>query len=75
MYRSEKLIKILDESKFGTKRYSPFHIFIKSLYELQKEDILFEYDTPPGLPSSEVDPANFQDDAVNLCREGKIPVF
>ena len=59
-----ELVKILDESKFGTKEYPPFHIFIKSLYELQKEDILFEYDTPPSLPSSEVDLANFQDDAV-----------
>lgn len=60
----DELIKILDESKFGTKEYSPYHIFIKSLYELQKEDILFEYDTPSVLPSSEVDLANFQEDAV-----------
>jgi len=60
----EDLLRILDESKFGTKEYSPYHIFIKTLYELQKEDILFEYDTPSSLPSSEVDLANFQDDAV-----------
>jgi len=59
-----EFIQILEESKFGTKKYSPYHIFIKSLYELQKEDILFEYDTPPALPSSEVDLANFQEDAV-----------
>ncbi|MFN3134574.1 MAG: SurA N-terminal domain-containing protein, partial [Candidatus Kryptonium sp.] len=48
------LIKILDESKFGTKEYPPYHIFIKSLYELQKEDILFEYHPPELLPDSEV---------------------
>lgn len=60
----DDIIKILDESKFGTKEYPPYQIFIKSLYELQKEDILFEYDTPSALPSSEVDLANFQDDAV-----------
>jgi len=59
-----ELIKILDESKFGTKEYLPYQIFIKSLYELQKDDILFEYDTSSILPSSEVDLANFQDDAV-----------
>lgn len=59
-----ELLKILDESKFGTKEYMPYQIFIKSLYELQKDDILFEYDTPSILPSSEVDLANFQDDAV-----------
>jgi superfamily II DNA or RNA helicase len=60
----DNLIKILDESKFGTKEYPPYHIFIKSLFELQKEDILFEYETPETLPSSEVDLANFQEDAV-----------
>jgi len=60
----DDLIKILDESKFGTKEYQPYQIFIKSLYELQKEDILFEYNASSALPSSEVDLANFQDDAV-----------
>lgn len=60
----EDLIKILDESKFGTKEYAPYHIFIKSLYELQREDILFDYETPSTLPESEVDLANFQEDAV-----------
>jgi len=60
----QELIRILNESKFGTKEYLPYQIFIKALYELQKEDILFEYDTPSALPSSEVDLANFQDDAV-----------
>ena len=38
----EDLLKILDECKFGTKEYPPYHIFIKSLYELQKEDILYQ---------------------------------
>ena len=60
----EELIEILDGSKFGTKEYPPYDIFIKSLYELQKEDILFEYEIPQSLPSSEVDLANFQEDAV-----------
>ena len=60
----DEFIKIFNESKFGTKEYAPYQIFIKALYELQKEDILFEYDTPSALPSSEVDLANFQDDAV-----------
>jgi len=60
----DELIRILDESKFGTKEYIPYQIFIKTLYELQKDDILFEYDTPTTLPASEVDLANFQEDAV-----------
>jgi len=60
----EEFIKILDESKFGTKEYSPYHIFIKTLYELQKEDILFKYEASELLPESEVNLANFQEDAV-----------
>jgi len=60
----EELINILNESKFGTKEYLPYHIFIKSLYELQKEDILFQPETLEILPGSEVDLANFQEDAV-----------
>jgi len=59
-----ELIRILDESKFGTKEYAPYQIFIKTLFELQKDDILFEYETPTTLPASEVDLANFQEDAV-----------
>jgi superfamily II DNA or RNA helicase/sulfur relay (sulfurtransferase) DsrC/TusE family protein len=60
----QELINILDESKFGTKEYPPYAIFIKSLYELQKEDILFQHETPEALPESEVNLANFQEDAV-----------
>lgn len=62
-FKSE-LINILDESKFGTKEYIPYQIFIKSLYELQKDDILSNNDTPTDLPPSEVDLTNFQEDAV-----------
>jgi len=60
----DEFIEILKESKFGTKEYTPYQIFIKALYELQKEDISFEHETPEMLPESEVDLANFQEDAV-----------
>ena len=60
----QQFISIFDESKFGTKEYSPYSIFIKALFELQKDDIEFEYETPTALPPSEVNLANFQDDAV-----------
>jgi superfamily II DNA or RNA helicase len=60
----DEFINILDSSKFGTKEYPPYHIFIKTLYELQKDDILFEFEAPSGLPASEVDLTNFQEDAV-----------
>jgi superfamily II DNA or RNA helicase len=60
----EEFIRLFDESKFGTKEYLPYHIFIKALYELQKDDIEYEHDVPESLPASEVDLANFQEDAV-----------
>ncbi|MCS7123464.1 MAG: helicase-related protein, partial [Candidatus Aenigmarchaeota archaeon] len=60
----DELIRILDESKFGTKEYTPYQIFIKTLYELQKEDILFNLPVSEFLPESEVNLANFQEDAV-----------
>ncbi|MFQ3675135.1 MAG: helicase-related protein [Endomicrobiia bacterium] len=60
----QELIKILDESKFGTKEYPPYSVFIKSLYELQKEDLIFDYHPSELLPESEVDLSNFQEDAV-----------
>ena len=63
----DEFLKIFDESKFGTKEYLPFDVFIKALYELQKEDINFEFSSiisTTGLPSSEVDLTNFQEDAV-----------
>lgn len=60
----EALIAILEESKFGKPRI-PYDIYIKSLYELQKEDIL------SGITSSKedflqtkVDLTEFQEDAV-----------
>ncbi|MGP6207994.1 helicase-related protein [Cuniculiplasma sp. SKW3] len=62
------LIKILEESRFGTKEYSPYDIYIKSLYELQKEDILEEKkeekNKPSGLPETKVNLARFQEDAI-----------
>ncbi|MGP6219869.1 helicase-related protein [Caldiplasma sukawensis] len=62
------LIKILEESRFGNKEYAPYDIYIKSLYELQKEDILEEQkeekNKPRGLPETKVNLAQFQEDAI-----------
>ncbi|MGB9726465.1 MAG: helicase-related protein, partial [Fervidicoccaceae archaeon] len=62
------LIKILEESRFGSKEYSPYDIYIKSLYELQKEDIIEEHkeerNKPRGLPETKVNLAQFQEDAI-----------
>lgn len=63
----EELIKILEESRFGSKEYSPYQIFIKTLYELQKEDLKFDEDEEKlkeGYIKTRVNLAEFQEDAV-----------
>lgn len=63
-----ELIKILEASRFGTREYTPYEVYIKSLYELQKDDIQFEDEEKKGgvetLPVSKVNLAEFQEDAV-----------
>ena len=62
------LILLLENSRFGSKEYSPYEIYIKSLYELQKDDIKEEQkegmDKFGGLPETKVNLAQFQDDAI-----------
>ncbi len=63
----EELIEILEESRFGSKEYSPYQIFIKTLYELQKEDLKFDEDEEKlkeGYIKTRVNLAEFQEDAV-----------
>ncbi len=62
-----ELIRLLEASRFGTREYSPFEVYIKSLYELQKEDILSDGEAKKEeelRPSSKVNLAEFQEDAV-----------
>jgi superfamily II DNA or RNA helicase len=63
----EDLIKILEDSRFGSKEYSPYEIFIKTLYELQKEDLKFDEDEEKSKEEyikTRVNLAEFQEDAV-----------
>lgn len=60
----ETLITILEESKFGKPRI-PYDIYIKSLYELQKEDILSDLAaSKEDFLQTKVDLTEFQEDAV-----------
>ena len=61
-----QLIEILENSRFGSKEYSPYEIYIKTLYEMQKDDIREEQkeDKPIGLPETKVNLAQFQEDAI-----------
>jgi len=61
-----QLIKLLEESRFGSKPYTPYEVYIKTLYELQKDDIKEEQkeEKPRGLPETKVNLAQFQEDAI-----------
>ncbi|RJP58928.1 MAG: hypothetical protein C4549_03015 [Deltaproteobacteria bacterium] len=62
-----ELINFLEASRFGTKEYTPYEVYIKSLFELQKEDIVHEdviEREEEYRPSSKVNLAEFQEDAV-----------
>ncbi|MDP1760531.1 MAG: helicase-related protein, partial [Candidatus Woesebacteria bacterium] len=62
----QELIEILKSSKLGTREYSPYEVYIKALYELQKKE-LEPTEAPKNehLPESVVDLATFQEDAVS----------
>lgn len=59
-----KLIEELENSRFGDKEYSPYEIFIKAIYELQKNDIKAKSENEKyGIPSK-VELTEFQEDAI-----------
>lgn len=61
-----ELVRLLNASRFGTREYTPFEVYIKSLYELQKDDILSEKEgrDEDERPVSKVELSEFQEDAV-----------
>jgi superfamily II DNA or RNA helicase len=61
-----QLIDLLENSRFGSKEYSPYEIYIKTLYEMQKDDIKEgqKEEKPKGLPETKVNLAQFQEDAI-----------
>ncbi len=61
----DALIDLLDASKFGTKQYTPYEVYIKALYEYFREELGTD---PLSLGRSAVDLAEFQEDAVKKAR-------
>jgi hypothetical protein len=59
------LIELLDASKFGSKSYTPYEIYIKALYEYFKEEL---GEGARALGRSAVELAEFQEDAVKKAR-------
>jgi len=66
----KELITILENSRFGSKEYMPYEIYMKSLYELQKDDIKAENEKEKAseLPESKVYLTEFQADAVRRIK-------
>lgn len=61
----DALIELLDASKFGTKEYTPYQVYIKALYEYFRDEL---GDDALELGRSAVDLAEFQEDAVKKAR-------
>ena len=62
----ERLIELLDNSKFGGREYTPYEIYMKALYEYFRDDL--DDDIAPSSTRSAVELAEFQDAAVRKAR-------
>lgn len=60
----EELTELFESSRFGSHKYTPYEIYIKSLFELQKEDIKIQENDGKDLDSL-VNLVEFQEDAVH----------
>lgn len=60
---NEDLIELLDKSKFGSTKYSPYQVFMKTLYEYQKDDLTQDLGGE-NREDSDIDLTEFQEDAV-----------
>ena len=62
----DELIELLDASKFGTKEYTPYQVYMKALYEYFRDDL--DRDMPAPTRSA-VELAEFQESAVKKARK------
>ena len=62
----QELIQLLENSRFGSREYTPYEVFIKAIYELQKEDIKEQekLEEREAFLPSKVELTEFQEDAV-----------
>ncbi len=63
----DELIELLDASKFGRKAYTPYQVYLKSLFEYFRAD-LERADEQESSTRSAVDLSEFQEDAVKRAR-------
>ena len=62
----QELIALLDASKFGSKEYTPYQVYMKALYEYFRDELGGE---APRATRSAVNLAEFQEDAVKKARK------
>jgi len=69
----QKLIQLLANSRFGSREYTPYEVFIKAIYELQKEDIKEQekLEEREAFLASKVELTEFQEDAVVRIKSRK----
>lgn len=63
----DELIELLDASKFGQKEYTPYHVYLKALFEYFRDDLGAEVGSQ--ATRSAVDLAEFQEHAVTKARK------
>ncbi|RJQ50197.1 MAG: helicase [Nitrospiraceae bacterium] len=61
----ERFIELLDASKFGSKEYTPYQVYMKALYEYFRDDL---DSVPEQIGRSAVELSEFQEDAVKKAR-------
>ena len=61
----DRLIDLLDASKFGQKEYTPYEVYTKALYEYFRDEL---GDDASELGASAVELAEFQEDSVKKAR-------
>jgi superfamily II DNA or RNA helicase len=63
----DELIELLDSSKFGTKEYTPYQIYMKALFEYFKDEL--DPDDEQTDKKSIIELTDFQNDAVKKARK------
>lgn len=64
----EQFIELLENSRFGSREYSPYEVYMKTLFEFQRQDIeeIEKSEEKEAFqPVSRVDLSEFQEDAVH----------
>lgn len=63
----DELVELLDASKFGSKEYTPYEVYLKAIYEYFRDDLADSLQLPSTRSAVEL--SEFQDDAVKKARK------